>query len=200
MAHPDLLLVQDAVLVIPGVEPLGHAEQVLGEMGQLQGASRLRDHLAQAARLDHQPPVIGPVGGIEVPVVGEPDRVGEIPAPVAESLPELGCIAGLILTVGMAVDANVLIFERIREELEKGKSVRASIDSGYARATVTIIDANVTTILAALVLFQFGSGPVKGFAITLFWGIAASMFTAIFMTRTIFMATTNRPHVKELSI
>lgn len=109
-------------------------------------------------------------------------------------------IAGLILTVGMAVDANVLIFERIREELEKGKSVRASIDSGYARATVTIIDANVTTILAALVLFQFGSGPVKGFAITLFWGIAASMFTAIFMTRTIFMAITNRPHVKALSI
>ncbi|MCH7938200.1 MAG: protein translocase subunit SecD [Candidatus Marinimicrobia bacterium] len=109
-------------------------------------------------------------------------------------------IAGLILTVGMAVDANVLIFERIREELEKGKSVRAAIDSGYARATVTIVDANVTTILAALVLFQFGSGPIKGFAITLFWGIAASMFTAIFMTRTIFMAITQRPKIKTLSI
>ncbi len=109
-------------------------------------------------------------------------------------------IAGLILTVGMAVDANVLIFERIREELDKGKSIRAAIDSGYARATVTIIDANVTTILAALVLFQFGTGPVKGFAITLFWGILASMFTAIFMTRTIFMLRTRNPSVKTLSI
>ena len=109
-------------------------------------------------------------------------------------------IAGLILTVGMAVDANVLIFERIREELDKGKSIRAAIDSGYARATVTIVDANVTTILAALVLFQFGTGPVKGFAVTLFWGILASMFTAIFMTRTIFMIRTQNPKVKTLSI
>ncbi|MCH8327983.1 MAG: protein translocase subunit SecD [Candidatus Marinimicrobia bacterium] len=109
-------------------------------------------------------------------------------------------IAGLILTVGMAVDANVLIFERIREELDKGKSVRAAIDSGFARATVTIIDANVTTILAALVLFQFGSGPIKGFAITLFWGITASMFTAIFVSRTIFMALTQRQTVKTISI
>jgi preprotein translocase subunit SecD len=109
-------------------------------------------------------------------------------------------IAGLILTVGMAVDANVLIFERIREELDKGKSIRAAIDSGYGRATITIIDANVTTILAALVLFQFGTGPLKGFAITLFWGILASMFTAIFMTRTIFIALTQSPKVKTLSI
>ncbi len=109
-------------------------------------------------------------------------------------------IAGLILTVGMAVDANVLIFERIREELDRGKSIRAAIDSGYSRATITIIDANVTTILAALVLFQFGTGPIKGFAITLFWGILASMFTAIFMTRTIFMAFTQSPKVKTLSI
>ena len=109
-------------------------------------------------------------------------------------------IAGLILTVGMAVDANVLIFERIREELDRGKSIRAAIDSGYSRATITIVDANVTTILAALVLFQFGTGPIKGFAITLFWGILASMFTAIFMTRTIFIAFTQSPKVKTLSI
>ncbi len=109
-------------------------------------------------------------------------------------------IAGLILTVGMAIDANVLIFERIREELDKGKSIRAAIDSGYGRATITIIDANVTTILAALVLFQFGTGSIKGFAVTLFWGILASMFTAIFMTRTIFMALTSSPRAKTLSI
>jgi len=109
-------------------------------------------------------------------------------------------IAGLILTVGMAVDANVLIFERIREELDKGKSIRAAIDAGYARATVTIIDANVTTLLVAVILFQFGTGPVKGFAVTLFWGIAASMFTAIFMTRTIFMSMTQLGKLKTLSI
>ena len=111
-------------------------------------------------------------------------------------------IAGLILTVGMAVDANVLIFERIREELDKGKTVRAAIDSGYGRATITIVDASVTTILAALVLFQFGTGPIKGFAITLFWGILASMFTAIFMTRTIFMAFTQSAtrRLQKLSI
>ncbi|UCH10675.1 MAG: MMPL family transporter, partial [Fidelibacterota bacterium] len=109
-------------------------------------------------------------------------------------------IAGLILTIGMAVDANVLIFERIREEMDKGKSIRAAIDSGYGRATITIIDANVTTILAALVLFQFGTGPLKGFAVTLFWGILASMFTAIFMTRSIFMVLTQSPKVKTLSI
>ena len=109
-------------------------------------------------------------------------------------------IAGLILTVGMSVDANVIIFERIREELMKGKTVKAAIDSGYARALTTIIDANVTTILAALVLMQFGTGPVKGFAIVLFWGIGISMFTAIFTTRTIFNMITARKNIQTLSI
>lgn len=109
-------------------------------------------------------------------------------------------IAGLILTVGMSVDANVIIFERIREELLKGKTVKAAIDSGYKRALTTIIDANVTTILAALVLMQFGTGPVKGFAIVLFWGILISMFTAIFATRTIFNLITARKSIQTLSI
>ena len=109
-------------------------------------------------------------------------------------------IAGLILTVGMAVDANVLIFDRIREELRKGKTVRAAIDSGYANAIRTIIDANVTTILAALVLMQFGTGPIKGFAVVLFWGIVSSMFTAIFVTRTVYMAFTERKPATKLSI
>ena len=109
-------------------------------------------------------------------------------------------IAGLILTVGMSVDANVLIFERIKEELRKGKTVRSAIDSGFARALTTIIDANVTTILAALVLFQFGTGPIKGFAVTLFWGILASMLTAIFITKTIFTLITDRFSVTKLSI
>ncbi len=109
-------------------------------------------------------------------------------------------IAGLILTVGMSVDANVIIFERIREEMRKGKTVRAAIDSGYTRALTTIIDANVTTLLVALVLWQFGTGPIKGFAVVLFAGIAISMFTAIFFTRTIFNIITSRKQLKTLSI
>ncbi|RLB12619.1 MAG: protein translocase subunit SecD [Deltaproteobacteria bacterium] len=95
-------------------------------------------------------------------------------------------IAGIILTIGMAVDANVLIFERIREELRLGKGAIAAIETGYGRAFVTILDANVTTLIAALVLFQFGTGPIRGFAVTLSIGIVASMFTAIFITRIIF--------------
>jgi preprotein translocase subunit SecD len=109
-------------------------------------------------------------------------------------------IAGLILTVGIAVDANVLIFERIREELARGKTVRAAIDAGYSRALRTILDANITTMLTALILMQFGTGPVKGFAVTLFWGILSSMFTAIFVTRTIYNFITERKVLKTLSI
>ena len=95
-------------------------------------------------------------------------------------------IAGIILTIGMSVDANVLIFERVREELRLGKTPRASIEGGYGKALVTILDAQITTLIAALVLFQFGTGPVRGFAVTLSIGIVASLFTAIFLTRIIF--------------
>lgn len=94
-------------------------------------------------------------------------------------------IAGIVLTVGMAVDANVLIFERIREEIRNGSAIQAAINSGYEKAFVTIADANVTTLIAAVVLFVFGTGPIKGFAITLSIGILTSMFTAIFGTRAI---------------
>ncbi len=109
-------------------------------------------------------------------------------------------IAGIILTVGMAVDANVLIFERIREELEKGKTVRAAIDSGYSRATITIFDSNITTVFTALILMQFGTGPVKGFGMTLFWGITFSFFTAVFVTRTFYNWITEKRVIKKLSI
>ena len=109
-------------------------------------------------------------------------------------------IAGLILTIGMAVDANVIVFERIREELDLGKTVRAAIDSGYERAFITILDANVTTLIAAFVLAWIGSGPIKGFAITLSTGIICSMFTAIFVTRTVFMFFSDRKPLKSLSI
>ena len=109
-------------------------------------------------------------------------------------------IAALILTMGMSIDANVIIFERIREELRKGKTARAAVDSGYNRALTTIIDANITTVIAALVLYQFGTGPIRGFATVLFWGIVISMFTAIFVTRTIFMSMTNRKNLQKLSI
>jgi len=95
-------------------------------------------------------------------------------------------IAGIILTIGMSVDANVLIFERIREELRLGKPPRAAIEGGYGKAFVTILDANVTTFIAALVLFQFGTGPIRGFAVTLSIGITASFITAVFMTRIVF--------------
>ena len=109
-------------------------------------------------------------------------------------------IAGLILTVGMSIDANVIIFERIREELRKGKTPKAAIDAGYDRALTTIIDANVTTLIASLVLYQFGTGPIKGFATVLFWGILISMFTAVFITRTIFSAYVSRKTIASLSI
>jgi len=109
-------------------------------------------------------------------------------------------IAGLILTVGMSIDANVIIFERIREELDKGKTAKAAIDGGYNRALTTIVDANMTTLIAALVLWQFGTGPIRGFATVLFWGILISMFTAIFVTRTIFNAFVNRKGFKKLNI
>lgn len=109
-------------------------------------------------------------------------------------------IAGLVLTIGMAVDANVLVFERIRDELAKGKTVRAAIDAGYSRAFRTILDSNVTTMLTALILMQFGTGPVKGFAVTLFWGILSSMFTAVFVTRTIFNYRTEHKILQSLSI
>jgi len=109
-------------------------------------------------------------------------------------------IAGIILTVGMAIDANVLVFERIREEIRIGKTVRAAIDAGFSKAFRTIVDANITTLIAAVVLFQFGTGPIKGFAITLCIGIAASMFTAVFVSRTIFDATMSQQKLDKLSI
>lgn len=109
-------------------------------------------------------------------------------------------IAGLILTVGMSIDANVIIFERIREELRKGKTVRSAIDAGYQRAITTIVDANLTTGIAAGVLYQYGTGPIKGFATVLFWGIVVSMFTAIIVTRFLFDFTTSRKNLEKLSI
>jgi preprotein translocase subunit SecD len=109
-------------------------------------------------------------------------------------------IAGIILTIGMAVDANVLIFERIREELRLGKPARAAIEGGYAKALVTILDANVTTFIAALVLFQFGTGPVRGFAVTLSIGIVASFITAVFITRVIFDYLYTYKRWKKISI
>ena len=92
-------------------------------------------------------------------------------------------MAGLVLSIGMAVDANVIIYERIKEELRNGKTIRASIDAAFKRALRTILDANITTLIAAVVLFYFGEGPIQGFAVTLMIGIGTSMFTAIVITR-----------------
>jgi preprotein translocase subunit SecD len=101
-------------------------------------------------------------------------------------------IAGIILTLAVAVDANVLIYERVREELGTGKTLRAAIDAGYSKALSAIIDSNLTTFITGLILFQFGSGPVQGFALTLIIGIGASMFSAIFITRVIFNILTEK--------
>lgn len=110
-------------------------------------------------------------------------------------------LAGLVLTVGIAVDANVLVFERIREELDRGKTVRTAIDEGYKHAWSAILDTSVTTILGGAVLYQYGTGPVKGFAVTLIAGIIASLFCAVFVTRTFYMIWLNRSrNVQTLSI
>lgn len=109
-------------------------------------------------------------------------------------------IAGMLLTIGVAVDANILIFERIREELRTGKTARLSLDTGYDRALITIIDTHVSGILAAVVLMFFGTGPIKGFAVTTIIGLCVSLFTAIFITRVIFDYFTQNYNIKKLSI
>jgi protein-export membrane protein SecD len=109
-------------------------------------------------------------------------------------------IAGIVLTIGMAVDTNVLIFERIREELRAGKTVRSAIELGYDRAFRTILDAHVTVFISALFLFQFGTGPIKGFAVTLTLGLLANMFTAVFFTRMVYDWITHRRTLTRLSI
>ena len=102
---------------------------------------------------------------------------------ILEATLTLPGIAGIILTVGMAVDANVLIFERIKEELKTEKSLIHAFDSGYKRAKITVLDANITTLIAAVILFIFGSGPVKGFAVTLGIGILTTLYSAYFIAR-----------------
>jgi len=109
-------------------------------------------------------------------------------------------IAGIILTIGMAVDANVLIYERIREELRLGKTARAAAEAGFAKATWTILDANVTTLIAGLVLFQFGTGPVRGFAVTLSLGIVSTLFSALIFSRFLFDYLVSVRRIKRLSI
>lgn len=109
-------------------------------------------------------------------------------------------IAGMLLTVGVAVDANILIFERIREELRAGKTARLSLDTGYDRALITIIDTHITGIISAIVLIFFGTGPIKGFAVTTIIGLLASLFTAIFITKVIFDYVTWNFNIKKLSI
>ena len=109
-------------------------------------------------------------------------------------------MAGLLLTIGMTVDANVIIFERIREEHRLDKSILSSINSGYDKALTTILDANLTTLLTACVLSFIGSGPIRGFATTLSIGIICSMFTAIFITKTIFLTLLHFGKIKKLSI
>lgn len=109
-------------------------------------------------------------------------------------------IAGITLTIGMAVDANVLIYERIREELGYGKTFRAAVDAGFSRAFLTILDTHITTLIAAMVLFQFGTGPLKGFAVTLTIGLIASLFTSVFVSRSLFNLILSNRKVTDLKV
>jgi preprotein translocase subunit SecD len=109
-------------------------------------------------------------------------------------------IAGIVLTIGMAVDANVLILERIREELRLGKTPRAAIDAGYERAWYAIRDSNITTFCSGLILFQFGTGPVRGFAVTLCLGIATSVLTGVFGTRVVYDLVTSQRRLTTVSV
>jgi preprotein translocase subunit SecD len=109
-------------------------------------------------------------------------------------------LAGMILTIGMAVDANVLIYERIREELRIGKTLRTAVEAGYDRATITIFDSNLTTLITAVILFQFGTGPVRGFAVTLAIGIIANFLTAVYVTRIVFDYLVINLNWKKISI
>jgi protein-export membrane protein SecD len=106
-------------------------------------------------------------------------------------------IAGFILSIGMAVDANVLIFERIREELAAGRSPRAAVDGGFQHAMSAIVDSNLTTLITAVILYQIGTGPVQGFAVTLAIGIIASFFSAVFITRTFFLLYLERKRAAD---
>jgi preprotein translocase subunit SecD len=110
-------------------------------------------------------------------------------------------IAGIVLTVGMAVDANVLVFERIREELRLGRTVKSAISSGFEKAMSSILDSNITTLIAALFLFNFGTGPIRGFAVTLSIGILSTLFTAVFVSRFLFdLQLSRRERVETISI
>jgi preprotein translocase subunit SecD len=109
-------------------------------------------------------------------------------------------LAGIVLTIGMDVDANVLIFERIREELRAGKTPRAAISTGFNKAFWTIMDSNITTLITAIVLFEVGTGPIKGFAVTLSVGIVTSVFAALVITRLIFQIYPGHRHVESVSI
>jgi preprotein translocase subunit SecD len=110
-------------------------------------------------------------------------------------------IAGFILTIGMAVDSNVLVFERIREELRAGRAPKAAIENGFSKAWATIIDTHATVVISALFLLQFGTGPVKGFAVTLIIGLLISMFTAVFVSHTVFeLEYGRRQHIDTVSI
>ncbi|MDQ3062615.1 MAG: MMPL family transporter, partial [Acidobacteriota bacterium] len=120
---------------------------------------------------------------------------------VLDSTLTLPGIAGLILGIGMAVDSNVLIFERMREELRAGKSVAKAVEQGFDRAFITIIDTHITTILSSVILYMYGSGPIRGFAVTLILGLLINLFSAVFVSRTIFMWLLERnPNMKKLSI
>ncbi|MBL7685476.1 MAG: SecD/SecF family protein translocase subunit, partial [Deltaproteobacteria bacterium] len=109
-------------------------------------------------------------------------------------------IAGIVLTMGMALDANVIIFERIREEVRSGKSVKAAVEAGFSNAMTAVVDTHLTTFLSGLVLYQFGTGPIRGFAVTLMVGVLTTLFTAYLVTKLIFEYLTQKVKIQKVSI
>jgi preprotein translocase subunit SecD len=109
-------------------------------------------------------------------------------------------IAAIVLTIGMAVDANVLIFERMKEELRSGRSIISALDAGYSRAMATITDSNLTTLIASIILFSFGTGPIKGFAVAMCIGIVTSYFSAVMLTRLMTIVWLNKARPKEIKV
>ena len=208
MGHRFAIVLDKQVIEAPNIE-----EAILGGSGQITGnfTTQTANNLAILLRAGALPVplrileerTVGAALGADSVRAGRYSAVGGL---FMAALTAFGAtltlpgIAGIVLTMGMAVDANVLIYERIREEQRNGRSMLASIDTGFRRAMATIIDANMTHLIASLILFELGSGSVRGFAVTLGVGIITSFFTAVMVTRLIVIGWLNIAHPRKLAI
>ena len=159
--------------------------------------TKLEQRLTFLATTASITPFIGLFGTV-LGIIGSFQGIG---AQGSTSLAVIGPgIAGVVLTVGMAVDANIIIYERIREELRAGKSARGAVEAGFGRAFWTVFDAHVTALVAGIVLYSYGTGPIRGFAVTLIIGVVANLFTSVWLSRAFFDYIVGRKHAARLSI